>query len=158
MLNSEQRERLQIIHNYEWATESPTKSADNLRQLYAAIDSVEELWYASLVIPLDPKRGDWFLVLDHPLCDRGIASLMYWMLEPSKIYAEYESTGRISFLLELLEQIEARLLSAKYTTSAVRFSPTMLARQWHHKRIPSQLREDIDGIELPLNYRNAVFP
>lgn len=157
MLEPSQRERLQIIHAYEWAADSEVERVANLERLYNAIDSVEELWFASFIIPLNPERGDLSLILDHPLCDRGIASFLYWSLDPAKMYADFDSRKTFIPAFKILEQIESRLLSGYYKTAVVGFSPTMLDRQLHHDRIPTVLQAPTDGIHFPLDYRDAVF-
>ncbi len=157
MLEPSQRERLQIIHAYEWAADSEVDSSANLKRLYRAIESVEELWFASFIIPLNPERGDLSLILDHPLCDRGIASFLYWSLDPAKLYAEFDLRRTFFPTLQILQQIESRLLSDYYKTAVVGFSPTFLDRQIHHDRIPTVLQAPTEGIHFPLDYRDAVF-
>ncbi|WP_442511858.1 hypothetical protein SH528x_003604 [Novipirellula sp. SH528] len=157
MLEQSQRERLQIIHAYEWAADTEADSNANLERLYHAIETVEELWFASFIIPLNPEGGDFSLILDHPLCDRGIASFLYWALDPVKLYAEFESAKMFVPALQLLRQIESRLLSGYYQSAVVGFSPTMLDRQLEHDRIPTELRAPTKGIHFSLDYRDAVF-
>ncbi len=157
MLEPSQRERLQIIHAYEWATDSEADSLANLARLYRAIETVEELWFASFIITLNPERGDLSLILDHPLCDRGIASFLYWSLDPVKLYDEFEASNELASTFQILQQIEARVLSGHYQSSAVSFSPQMLDRQLEHHRIPTALQVPTEGIRFPLDYRDAVF-
>ena len=157
MLEQSQRERLQIIHAFEWTADTEADSFANLERLYRAIETVEELWFASFIIPLCPERGDLFLILDHPLCDRGIASFLYWALDPVRLYADFESNNTFVPALQILQQIESRMLSGYYQSSVVGFSPLMLDRQLQHHRIPTALQAPTEGIHFPLDYRDAVF-
>ncbi len=157
MLAQPQRERLQIIHAYEWAADSEADSLANLERLYRDIETVEELWFASFIIPLNPERGDLSLILDHRLCDRGIASFLYWSLDPLKLYDDFEASNKLASSFRILQQIETRILSGYYQSSAVSFSPQMLDRQLEHHRIPTALRVPTEGIRFPLDYRDAVF-
>jgi hypothetical protein len=157
MLELSQRERLQIIHSYEWTAESEADSLANLKRLYRAIETVEELWFASFVIPLNPERGDLSLILDHPLCERGIASFLYWSLDPVKLYDDFEANNKLAPTFQILQQIETRILSGHYQSSAVSFSPQMLDRQLEHQRIPTALQVPTEGVHFPSEYRDAVF-
>lgn len=157
MLELSQRERLQIIHSYEWATDSEADSLANLERLYRAIETVEELWFASFIIPLNPERGDLSLILNHPLCDRGIASFLYWSLDPVKLYDDFEASNTQTPTYPILRQIETRILSGHYQSSSVSFSPQMLDRRLEHHRIPTALKIPTEGIRFPMDYRDAVF-
>lgn len=73
-----QRDRLQLIHSYEWLIDDGIKSRSRLAQRSAEIESIEERWFASLIIQLAINGGQLQIVLDHPWCGRGIACWIYW--------------------------------------------------------------------------------
>ena len=59
MLNSDQKDRLQTLHSYEWVDQDiESQSKTNLNELLGKIDSIEELWYASFIIQWSPEEGD----------------------------------------------------------------------------------------------------
>ncbi|MFN7574860.1 MAG: hypothetical protein ACK6A8_18295 [Planctomycetota bacterium] len=145
MLTESQRNRLQTIHSYEWA-ESCNDADANLSALYSAIESTEELWFASFIIPLDPGKGQLSMVLDHPACDRSIASFIYWTLDPCAAHDEPVSL--------LIAEIERRIVSGHYPNTTIRFSPSMLKRT-ACGRIPDDLCQTLEGLELPIDYREV---
>lgn len=148
MLTDSQRTRLQTIHSYEWA-ESCTDADANLFALYSAIESTEELWFASFIIPLDPGKGQLSMVLDHSACDRSIATFIYWALDPCAAHGEPVSL--------LIAEIERRIMSGHYPNTTIRFSPCMLKRTVFD-RIPDELSRTLEGLELPLDYRVVFAP
>ena len=148
MLSQSQRNRLRLIHSYDWVEFPDGLPRDNLAAIYAEIESSEELWYASFIIQHDVEAGDLAIVLDHPLCDRGIATFIYWALDPCA-----DNTPAVK---QILSDLECRLLLGYYTTAIIGFSPDSLKRK-RDDRIPPELFIPTPGIELPLDYSEAVF-
>ena len=93
----------------------------NLASIYREIETTEELWFASFIIQLDVEAGQLSLVLDHPLCDRGIASFVYWALDPCG-----ENSASVQ---RNLAELQLRLISGYYSLSIVKFAPEMLGRR-----------------------------
>ena len=153
MLSPEQKERLQIIHSYEWAVDDSNQSRANLCSLYQQITTPEELWFASFIIALDPTNGSWSMILDHPSCDKGIALRLYWSLNPCTVLRQ----ERVGPLIDILQHIETRLMSGYYRHEKVAFSPAMLGRNICSDLVPAELCQDTCGLQLPLDYRQAVF-
>ncbi len=145
MLTQSQKDRLQLIHSYEWVTEVESETRSRLAQLYADVESTEELWFASFIIVLDIDEGQLQLVLDHPLCDRGIACLIYCG------YANYDSeTSK-----QLLKELESRLLNGYYKPK-IRFNESLL-HQGRTGRRRQVIYDSAGDLCLPLDYDEAVF-
>ena len=162
MLNSDQKDRLQTLHSYEWVDEDDeNQSKANLNELLGKIDSIEELWYTSFIIQWSPEEGDLEFFYTHPLCDKGLALFLYWALDPVDLYkincdGELNSFQKSYWLI--LKKIEELYASNRYK-EVIAFDPF---KNGFRKKtdgielIPEQLKQHTQGVEYDLNY-NCVF-
>ena len=149
MLNTHQKERLKYLHSYQWAGEEALATRSNLMDLFSTIETVEELWFASFIVQWEPENGDLDYILDHPLCDKGIALFLYWSL----IKADFENNYSV-----VKQKIEDRILSGNYQAETVAFSPLKFLNEkdFGKYEVPNHVKIETRGVELPLDY-SMVF-
>jgi GH35 family endo-1,4-beta-xylanase len=172
MLNKSQKERLQLLHSYDWVDEQngTSKTKQNLHKILNKIESIEELWYASYIIEWEPAEGDLDFFRNHPLCDKGLALWMYWGLQPDYFYRQKEKKKEFSELDEkhfkAVKEIEQDLLGGRYKKEEISFDPKdVVGREITDidkyrpglKKIPKELRKPTIGTSFPLDYSEPVF-
>ena len=156
MLTAAQKYRLQLLHAYEWVNEDAAVTSQNLEALFRQIETAEELWYASFIVPWDPAEGSFQRILDHHLCDRGIALFLYWSLNPISFH---RPGGQVSYQNgALIEQIEKRFANGDYLLESVAYSPRKSTHfRERHDGVPDSMLNATTGVAVELDYRQAVF-
>ncbi len=151
MLSDAQKDRLQSLHAYEWADDDPDVSKANLDAIFSEIDSHEELWYASFIVQWDVDDGSLDRILDHSLCDRGIALFIYWLLDPVSVHRSNDTH-------RLVLKLEGRFAKDHYPGGLIAFSPTD-SPNWCRDQggVPDKMLESTMGTALDFDYRSAVF-
>ncbi len=156
MLTPPQQDRLQSLHAYEWADDDAAISAGNLATIFDDIETTEELWYASFIVPWDPDEGAFDRILDHQLCDRGIALFLYWSLDPIAFHASGDlplhTTG------QLIARIEDSFRDGEYGMERIAYSPAQSPNYSDdHVGVPIPMLAPSTGIAVEFDYSTAVF-
>jgi hypothetical protein len=160
MLTREQRRRLDSLAAYDWCEEGEDSDAI-LRALVASMDSPEELWFAVIAKVWDLAENELDPILDHPLCDRGIALMIYWCSAPH--YYWQREKGRTLDEHEMkswtaIKRLEERLLTG-YSDEKIAFDPTEFVQRFGKapevscpgaRLIPELLKRPTHGAKLPL--------
>lgn len=155
MLTAAQRERLQTIHAYEWTDDDPATATHNLDGLFNKIESHEELWYASFIIPWDSENGEFDRILNNQYCDRGIALFLYWSLDP----IAYHRSPDASPNGPLIDYIEQQFNDGCYESEHIAFSPLESSNYDNdHYGVPASMLVPTNGLTVAYDYRNAAFP
>lgn len=172
MFSESQRERLISLHDESWFSESDPADvgATKLSELIGSVESREELFYASNVMPCDLEDGDHWLILDHPFCDYGIALHFYWRCQPDFFYRKEEKKKQLHPFEQVkwdeIRKIEARLSSGHYTESALQVDPAEivgrpLAADDPYRPgirlVPRELWKPSSGLPATYDHTN-VFP
>ncbi|MES2569998.1 MAG: DUF4274 domain-containing protein [Verrucomicrobiota bacterium] len=130
MFNESQKLRLQKLAEYKWYNPGDDDATilAKLSRLMSEIETPEELVYSAIVkIWSFEDESIWF-ILDHPICDYGIALRIYWMCQPDFFYRLIEKGEELEEdekqKWEMIKQIEARLLSGYYKQKNVAFDPS----------------------------------
>lgn len=103
-----------------------------------------------------------YWVLNHPLCDKGTALLLYWAASPESIYAEYidrpDEKGYDQKLYDFIKEIEKRISTDYYTLQNLCY-PTLASykaawfakyeKAYKKQRIPEIM---LDFASAELNY------
>lgn len=157
MLTPAQQERLQTLHAYEWVENDPTVTERNLNAIFNAMETAEELWYASFIVAWDSVDGSLDRILNHELCDRGIALFLYWSLNPIAFHASGDSTNDSSG--QVITKIEEAFKDGRFDTERVTYSPRESQNfSDDHAGVPDQMLAPSSGILVEFDYRTAVFP
>jgi hypothetical protein len=125
-LTPQQRQRVAWIIDGHLADDYDEDTHEQQRaQALAELATPEELFlFASESHPAQ-EPGKWRWVIEHPLCDRGTALLVFWRNSPVRVYSdelcENESDRERS---ELVREIAARCAANQWPFSRVRFDPT----------------------------------
>ena len=156
MLTPAQQERLQSLHAYEWADDDPETTTQNLDTIFKEIETEEELWYASFIVPWDFADGSLHRILNHKLCERGIALFLYWALDPISCHRN-EGASPLP-IAALITEIEGRFDQGHFDTEHIAFSP-LDSPNYHadHTGIPTPLLAPTTGLAVEFDYRKAVF-
>lgn len=156
MLTVAQKHRLQMLHAYEWVDDDAAVTSQNLDAIFQQIETPEELWYASFIVAWDPLEESLRRILDHQLCDRGIALFVYWSLDPIAFHRLGGGIGHPNGAL--IEQIEKRFAEGCYLSEEVAYSPTKSTNFRHrHDGVPVMMLNATSGVAVELDYTNAVF-
>jgi hypothetical protein len=167
MLTREQRQRLDSLTCYDWWKEGEDPEG-SLRALVARIDSPEELWFAVIAKEWDMDENEFDPVLDHPLCDRGIALMIYWLSAPDYYYWKLEN-GRSLSEHEIkrwtaIKRLEEKLLTG-FLDERTAFDPTAFIQ--HSCKAPDDYRPGIrlmpellkrptNGAKFPLSHHSSL--
>lgn len=156
MLTVAQQGRLQSLHAYEWLDEEVLVTNKNLDAIFLQIETPEELWYASFIVPWDLADGSLRRILDHRLCDRGIALFVYWSLDPISFHRRGGEIGHP--IGTLIKQIEQRFAEGYYLSEQIAYSPLKSGNyRDRHDGVPASMLNSTSGLSVELDYRNAVF-
>ena len=139
-LTQEQKERLQLIHSYEWCDDDAKVTQANLNSILSQIDSPMELWYSSYIIPWSVEDGQLDFFIEHPLCDEGLALFIY-----SKLYSD-TANGTLRRTLDLLE---SRFKQEEYTKGVIAYSADI--------NLPTHIPIKTEGIDLAMDFTLIVF-
>ncbi|RDC64355.1 DUF4274 domain-containing protein [Adhaeribacter pallidiroseus] len=127
--------------------------AELYRKNFQRLETPEELHYFMLHWNWDEGNHIPQQVVEHPLCDKGTALMVYWQLDPS-FYTKYNSIEEApNYVREdynLLNSLEQRLLSNDFKTSKIKFIPSSIA-SWESRedsKIPSILKIASEGEEF----------
>lgn len=163
MLTAPQKQRLQTLHAYAWADEDDVASQrPKLPELLGAIDSLEELWYASFIIQWEPENGDLEFFYTHRLCDLGLATFLYWALQPASLYTAQQQNKMDGFQASywtVVKDIEEKILSGQYRDELIAFAPMTDLHQIDPRGlllIPEELKRTTTGTHYGVDY-SPVF-
>tara|TARA_B100001093_G_C26693759_1_gene955967 strand:+ start:54 stop:572 length:519 start_codon:yes stop_codon:yes gene_type:complete len=129
MLNKEQKNRIQNLAEFEWFNDddSPDIADKKLADLIAQISTQEELLYAVIAKSWSFEESTIWLLLDHSLCDYGLALRIYWMSQPDFFYRQIEKQKKLNSLeiksWKGIKNLESRLISEYYGEAQTGFNP-----------------------------------
>ena len=90
------------------------------------IESPAELHALSEQINWDGGFDELIAVLEHPLCDRGTALMIYWLGEPT-YFADFASDDDVPDvnrpLKQFLNRVENQLMSEQFKSNIIFFDP-----------------------------------
>lgn len=159
--SEEQIRRIRYLLSDEWVEDDPIQTERNLSATLALVESAEELYQFVGNFNLDGGFDEFRKVIDHPLCDKGVALLIYYRLNPSAYYFSIER-GKpfLPFQNEpfaFIKEIEARFRDGLFATSLIRVDPYNFK---HHsllktttrgsERIPDFMKLPTDGIDVEI--------
>jgi hypothetical protein len=122
-LSSEQRKRVAWLKDGHLDDEDEVTFDARWDRQFAAISSPEELFlHASECHPAQ-SAAEWRRLLDHPLCDRGTALLIFWRNSPVYEYGDEPAGGWDLERYELVREIAERCAAGVYPFAVVRFDP-----------------------------------
>ena len=93
------------------------------QQHFAAMATPEEMFLHVSEMHPACQPHEWQAILDHPLCDRGIAVLIYWRNSPAYYYGEEPAGGFDADGYSLIKQIEQRCSTGGFPSEVVKFDP-----------------------------------
>jgi hypothetical protein len=120
-LSKSQLKRVQRMFRDEW------ESKDELWQFYDTITDPEELHRYADGFNWDTGVEELHRVIQHPLCDRGTAFLIYWRGGPG-YYARYAdrsetpNSDRADHFV-LLQEIERKIIAGLFPTNRFHYDP-----------------------------------
>jgi hypothetical protein len=162
-LTDQQRKRVEWLlegHLTDEGLEDAEFTAEWERR-FAALESSEELFLFAHHASGDLTAAEWRRVIDHPLCDRGTALLVFWRNSPAYLY-QYASAADVPYddgRYELVKDIERLYLAGAFPDRGLRFDPASFRGhnllQSHPEggggeRIPPELRRPSPGQPVPL--------
>lgn len=137
--SDEQMKRLRYLLLDEWVSGDPYESEKNLNQALERIESSQELHQFAGNFNADGGIDVLRKIINHPLCDKGTALMVYCMGRPGYYYRQLE---RKKFLkpdqqeaFTLLKEIEEKYTSNVFAGSTIKFDP-------HNARGQDLLKED----------------
>lgn len=160
---------LQSLSEYGWFDENDDSGTIKmkLQQIISEINSHEELIHAMIAKTWCFDEEDLWLILDHPLCDYGIALRSYWMCQPYWFYRQIERNYEFSEpekkKFEGIKLLEKRLLNNHYKTKEIYCCPEELYGKPIKdddlynpgmKFIPTELRKTSQGQVIEPTYEN----
>lgn len=122
MLTTHQLERIRALREDDDALDVHSRLA-----LLADVESSEELHLAIEGFPLSLSE-EVFLsaIVAHPLCSEGTALMIYWGLNPGRVYRRLSKGQKLEpdfgTRLPLLREIEARVKERRFRGAAIPFS------------------------------------
>jgi hypothetical protein len=140
---------------------SPDERAERFAQELARVESPVELHYFAMNYNWDDGEDALRAVLEHPLCDMGTASMIYWLAQPDLLLG-WEAEGRICTGPELddltfVKRLQDRLLRRDFGPRQIRFDPRNVlgvdytqpdAGSTGMPLVPGALKEPTPGREL----------
>lgn len=162
---------LRSLADYEWFEEGddPETIDSKLKHIVSEIDSHEELLYASIAKTWSFEEEDLWFLLNHKLCDFGLALRFYWMCQPYFFYRQIERGNDFSEIEQKewagIKKLEERLLENFYEKREVYCSPEEIYGKPIKdddpynpgmKLIPTELRIVSEGENIKLEF-NEIF-
>jgi hypothetical protein len=138
----------------------PDDRAEQFAQELALVESPVELHYFAMNYNWDDGEDALRAVIDHPLCDMGTASMIYWSAQPDLLLGwEAEGTCSESELddLAFVKRLQTRLLRRDFGHRQIRFDPRNFlgvdytqpdAGSTGMPLVPEALKEPTQGREL----------
>jgi hypothetical protein len=163
-LTDEQIKRIRYLLSDEWVTDDPIHTEANLNAILADVSSTEELYHFAGNFNLDGGFDELRKVIDHPLCDKGLALLIYHRLNPCSYYS-LKARGKelLPFHHEpfaFIKEIETKFRDGSFAPSVIRVDPYAFKRRTLLKpttrgiehlpdimKVPSE-GEEVDLIDL----------
>jgi|GEM_PF-2075916 len=119
-LTDQQRKRVERLIYGEW------ESLDEFRAVLAEVETAAELHEVAENLNWDDGTEKLDALLEHPLCDRGTALMIYWLADPV-YFSQYDRAEDISGsgrdVFRFLKRVESALLAQQFSTNAIAFDP-----------------------------------
>jgi hypothetical protein len=138
----------------------PDDRTGQFAQELARVESPVELHYFAMNYNWDNGEDAVRAVIDHPLCDMGTASMIYWLAQPDLLLG-WEAEGRCSKSelddLAFVKRLQIRLLERDFGHRQIRFDPRNFlgvdytqpdAGSTGMPLVPKALKEPTQGREL----------
>jgi hypothetical protein len=124
---------------------------------FAALSSPEELFLFASESHAAQEPAEWRRVLDHPLCDRGTALLVFWRNSPVYYYGDEPAGGwgRDRERYVLVREIAGRCTAGGYSSAVVRFDPAAFKRSAFS---PGTLRRSWSGCRPTCGFQARANP
>lgn len=107
----------------EWSEALDILRAQRFAEELARVESPVELHYFAMGYNWGDGDEKLRAVLDHPLCDLGTATMIYWLSQPDLILG-WEAEGDADAEgLALIKDNQARLVAEDYAHRQIRFDP-----------------------------------
>ena len=125
--SEKQLERLKYLLLDHWVSEDPIASEKNLDQALSAIENSSELHQFAGNFNADGGIDVLRKIINHPLCDKGTALMIYCMGRPGYYYRQLEKRKSLrpsqQEVFELLQEIEEKYQANEFTFSSIKFDP-----------------------------------
>jgi hypothetical protein len=120
-LSEAQLRRVERMCRDEWESES------ELCQFFDSVTDAEELHLYASGFNWDCGFGELRRVIQHPLCDRGTARLIYWRAGP-RYFAKYRDRSEaycpdVADQFDLLQEIERKVIAGEFKTYRFPYDP-----------------------------------
>lgn len=137
--SKEQINRLKYLLMDEWVIDDPDHSMSNLNVALSKIESSEELHQFAGNFNSDGGVDVLRKVINHRLCDKGTALMIYFLLRPGYYYRQLEKNKTLmpdqQDAFNLLKEIEEKCQKDCFSASEINFDP-------HDSRGQDLLKED----------------
>jgi hypothetical protein len=137
--SKEQINRLKYLLFDEWVVDNPDESTNNLNTALSKIESSEELHQFAGHFNSDGGVDVLRKVINHRLCDKGTALMVYFLLRPGYYYRQLERNKPFmpdqQDAFNLLAEIEEKCQKNAFSSSIINFDP-------HDSRGQDLLKED----------------
>src|SRR5438132_13820677 len=127
-LSPEQRYRVETILNDAYVDDDSTdvEIEERIGQLFAEIESAEELHHIAARFNWDCGVDYLWRVIRHPRCDAGTALLLFWLGAPSYEYSERAAIDPLpdhAENLAFLREIQEKYVRGEFPTSKILVDP-----------------------------------
>lgn len=137
--SKKQINRLNYLLMDEWVVDDPDESEKNLISALSEIESSEELHQFAGNFNSDGGVDVLRKVINHRLCDKGTALMIYHLLRPGYYYRQLDKGKPFmpdqQDAFDLITEIEERCKKNAFSQSAINFDP-------HNSRGRDLLKED----------------
>lgn len=127
--------------------------------LVRAVESSEELHQVAIWFNYDAfEIRELEEIVDHPLCAKGTAAMIYWCLQPDYTYRQLEKKKELPPELQtqrpFLKELERRVFEEVFRGTPIAFTPSsIIGRSLRDddvyrpgiRLVPAWMKSDIDG-------------